>query len=157
MSETKALRSVVTHESNVFVVDSATGEIVDSSSEKTVKYLPGATYLKTFHKNPMFLTPMPHAARTLLIAMATYTVYGSGQSHYVFLVGKTREAIKENFGLGESSLKQALSWLIKHDYVRKKSRGIYHVNPHLYARGASTAILERQREWDSTTQISEQS
>lgn len=148
MSETKALVSVVTHESDVVVVDSATGEVVDTSSKKTIKYMPGATYLKTFHKNPMFHRQMPHAARTLLFAMAASTSYGSAQSNYVFLSGKNREVIKEEYGISESSLKQALSWLIENDYVRKKSKGIYSVNPYLYARGQSTAILQRQKEWD---------
>lgn len=152
MAETKALKSVVTHERDVLVVDSTTGEIVDSSSEKTVKYLPGATYLKAFHKNPMFHKPIPHTARTLLFAMASrmyFSVFGTQQ---VFLDQKRRAEIGEEYNLSESTIKRALLFLLKHGYVRREARGLYTINPYLYARGTPTTILKLQREWDKAPQ-----
>lgn len=149
MSETKALKSVVTRESNVMVVDSSSGEIIDSSSEKTVRYLPGASYLKAFYKNPMFHTPMPHASRTLLFAMASLNPHIVSQTTCVFIEGESRQKIKDEYGLCESTLKKSLSWLVENGYVRKCGRGMYEVNPYLYARGQSISVLQKQKEWDN--------
>lgn len=157
MPEIKALKSVVTHENNILVVDSATGEILDSTSEKTVKYLPGATYIKTFYKNPMFHEPIPHAARTLLFAMASRMYFSSSGTQQVLLDQKRRDEIGKDYDLSDSTIKRSLLLLLKHDYIRREARGLYNINPHLYARGTPKTILKLQREWDSTTQLSEQS
>lgn len=145
-----AMVGVVTHEDSVVVLDKETGEVVDVTSKKTVKYKSGAHYLKVFCDHPFFRQPMPHTVRTLLYALAEMTPYASAPSQFVYLPGATVKKLDREYGLSESTVKRGLRWLVERDAVRRAGRGAYQVNPYLYARGPSQEVLRLQREWDGT-------
>lgn len=157
MARKKAMTAVVTHEDSLVVVDKDTGEVVDITSNKTIKYKSGAHYLKVFTDHPLFKSTMPHSTRTLLFALADMTPYASLPSQNIYLSGSIAKKLGEDYELGASSIKAGLKWLIEHEAVRRVERGVYQVNPYLYARGPSRDVLRLQREWDSTAQLPEQS
>ena len=157
MARKKAMTAVVTHEDSLVVVDTDTGEVVDVTSNKTVKYKSGAHYLKVFTDHPLFKPDMSHYTRTILFALADMTPYASLPSQNIYLSGSIVKKLGEDYELGASSIKAGLKWLIAHEAIRRVERGVYQVNPYLYARGPSRDVLRLQREWDSATQIPEQS
>ena len=148
MSKSKAMVGVVTHEDNVIVVDRETGEVIDITSSKTIKYKAGAHYLKVFCEHPLFREKMPHSTRTLLHAVASMVPYASLPSQCIHLSGAALEGIEKDYDLSTSTIKRGLKWLCEHDAIRRIGRGTYQVNPYLYARGPSRDVLKLQREWD---------
>lgn len=144
----KALSAIVTREDSVVLVDSETGEVLDSSTSATVKYKSGAPYIKFYHRNPLFHEKMPKTARILLMALGSMIPYSSSADPAVFVGGDKRKEIIEQYDLSESTLKRSLSWLCQHKYLRKASKGCYEVNPYLFAKGSSASVLKRQKEWD---------
>lgn len=148
MPGSKAMKTVVTHEDSVVVVDKETGEVVDVTSKKTIKYKAGAHYLKVFSDHPLFRSRMDNSTRTLLFALATMIPYASLPSQFIYLPGAATKQIAEDYGLCRSSIKRGLKWLVEHDAIRRIGRGCYQVNPYLYARGPSRDVLGLQRKWD---------
>lgn len=144
----KVMRAVVTHEDSVVVVDKETGEVMDVTSKKTIKYKPGAHYLKIFSDHPLFRSDMSHSTRTLLFALATMIPYASLPSQCIYLPSSVTKQIGEEYGICSSSIKRSLKWLVDHDAIRRVGRGAYQVNPYLYARGPSRDVLDLQRRWD---------
>lgn len=150
MAYRKALRTVYTTEGNLMVVDKETGEVVDSQQWNKKKYRPGAHYLKVFYKNPLFYEPIPNSSRTLLFAMATLLPYADS-SPRVTLSKVTIEEITDKFGLSASTIRKSVQDLIARDFIRRVCRGVYEVNPYLYAKGPSSSVLKLQRDWDMET------
>lgn len=148
MPGNKAMKTVVTHEDSVVVVDKETGEVMDVTSKKTIKYKSGAHYLKIFSDHPLFRSDMAHSTRTLLFALADMIPYASLPSQCIYLPSAVTKQIGEDYSLCASSIKRSLKWLVDHDAIRRVGKGAYQVNPYLYARGPSRDVLELQRKWD---------
>ena len=151
MGTNRALKSVVTHEDSVLFVDSSTGEIMDSSTQKTIRYKSGAPYIKFFYKNPMLHTKIPRTSRILLMALGSMIPYSSSAQPSVFVGGDVRKKIGDEYDLSESTIKRSLAWLCQNGYIRKAGKGSYEVNPYLFAKGSSSSVLNHQKAWDCET------
>lgn len=148
MPKVKALDKVVTYRDSLVVMDSETGEVLDMSTTNKVTYKTGAHFLKAFCDNPLFFAPIPHSARTLLFALATLIPYASDKSPYVYFGGIVADQVMKQNGLHASTVKRNLKYLIEYGMIRRKGRAMYEVNPYLYAKGPSSAVLMLQKKWD---------
>ena len=156
MSKSKAMDGVVTFRDSLVVIDSKTGEVLDVSTKKKVKYKTGAYYLKTFYENPMFREEIPHSARTLLFALAGFMPYADSDSVLgVTITPMVKKELVERFGLSAATIKRNLTILLEKDFIRRVCRGVYEVNPYLYAKGTSPAVLRLQKLWDVAGGVAE--
>ena len=129
------------------VVDSKTGEVVGSMDAPPAKKQVKERYLKVFYGNPMFRSDMPHATRSLLFALATYMPY-SNSGFPLQLSTSAKEKISKAFGISLASIDKGLPYLLENGYLYRVGKGEYLINPHLFGKGPTGAILERQAEWD---------
>lgn len=151
MAYKKALRTVYTKEGNLMVVDKETGEVLENESWNKKKYRTGAHYLKVFYGNPLFKADIPDSARTLLFALAMLIPYADDAPR-VSLSPIVKKAIMGQFKMSDSTIKRNLSALVGKGFIRRVCRGVYEVNPYLYAKGPSQAILRLQQSWDAETE-----
>ena len=129
------------------VVNGDTGEVVDRLEHAPKRKAAPVHYLKVFYTDPMLGARLPNAARAILFALASKMPY-SNAGFPLSLSTAAKKKIAAEFGMNAASIDRCLPFLQKNGYIYRVGKGEYLINPHLFGKGPTGAILERQAEWD---------
>lgn len=134
------------------VFDKETGEMLEHTEDryKTVSIEPN--YIKIYiDAMSYFITGEEVGMETnLLLEMAKRMTYANDAApNQVAMYGKIKEDIAYQLGTTIGSIDVILNKLVKKDLIRRIGRGIYELNPIIFAKGNWSNIRRIQMDWSA--------
>lgn len=132
------------------VFNKETGELIEHTEDKYKVVSIEPNYVKLYIDTmSCFLTGEEVGMETnLLLEMAKRMTYANDAApNQVAMVGSIKEGIAKQLDTSISSIDVILNRLVKKDLVRRVGRGVYELNPIIFAKGPWSSIRKIQMEW----------
>ena len=132
------------------VFNKETGELIEHTEDKYKVVSIEPNYVKLYIDTmSCFLTGEEVGMETsLLLEMAKRMTYANDTApNQVAMVGSIKEGIAKQLDTSISSIDVILNRLVKKDLVRRVGRGVYELNPIIFAKGPWSSIRKIQMEW----------
>lgn len=108
----------------VETVDNVTGEVYSTTTRRRI--VKKCTKFKMMNAENNWHRDIPPTELQLIIEMA---LFENPKTYFVHMDHDTRTKIAENLKLSQPSIKRLLASLLKTPYLKRKSRGVYMINP----------------------------
>lgn len=132
------------------VFDKETGELIEHTEDKYKVVSIEPNYVKLYiDAMSCFITGEEVGMETnLLLEMAKRMTYANDAApNQVAMVGSIKKGIAKQLNTSVSSIDVILNRLIKKDLIRRVGRGVYELNPIIFAKGPWSSIRKIQIEW----------
>lgn len=132
------------------VFDKETGELLEHTEDRYKVVSIEPNYIKVYiDAMSYFITAEEQGMETsLLFEMAKRMTYANDAApNQVAMVGSIKKGIAKQLNTTVGSLDVVLTRLIKKDLVRRIDRGVYELNPIIFAKGDWSSIRKIQMEW----------
>ena len=130
MSEKVAKKKIYKQEDEQSV-DSVTGEILQKTSIKTSMIESEPSFVKLYIDDILKLKDVPKASNDVLNILVANMSYGN----VVVMIKPIKDLIAEETGLKLNTINKAISNLHEAGILIRKNRGVYLVDPNLFAKG----------------------
>lgn len=132
------------------VFDKETGELIEHTEDKYTVVSIEPNYVKLYiDAMSCFITGEEVGMETsLLLEMAKRMTYANDAApNQVAMVGSIKKGIAKQLNTSISSIDVILNRLVKKDLIRRVGRGVYELNPIIFAKGNWSSIRKIQMEW----------
>lgn len=132
------------------VFDKETGELIEHTEDKYKIVSAEPNYVKLYiDAMSCFITGEEVGMETsLLLEMAKRMTYANDAApNQVAMIGSIKKGIAEQLNTSVSSIDVILNRLVKKDLIRRAGRGVYELNPIIFAKGPWSSIRKIQMEW----------
>lgn len=132
------------------VFDKETGELLEHTEDRYKVVSIEPNYIKVYiDAMSYFITAEEQGMETnLLFEMAKRMTYANDAApNQVAMIGLIKKGIAKQLNTTVGSLDVVLTRLIKKDLVRRIDRGVYELNPIIFAKGDWSSIRKIQMEW----------
>ena len=132
------------------VYDKETGEVIEHTEDRYKSVFKEPDYIKVYiEAMTQFITAREQGMETdLLLEMAKRMPYAnSSDANQVAMVGTIKQSIAKQLNTTVGTLDVILNRLCKKDLIRRVGRGIYELNPIIFAKGPWSSIRKIQMEW----------
>lgn len=132
------------------VFNKETGELIEHTEDKYKIVSAEPNYVKLYiDAMSCFITGEEVGMETsLLLEMAKRMTYANDAApNQVAMIGSIKKGIAEQLNTSVSSIDVILNRLVKKDLIRRAGRGVYELNPIIFAKGPWSSIRKIQMEW----------
>lgn len=125
------------------VLDTSTGEMTKHESS-TVRFMDSEPpYVKLYIEDISKLYDIPSAGKDLIYALLQRMDYQG----YISLSKAYKELICKEIGVQDKTIRNTLTNLIKKGVIKNIGKGLYEMNPDLFARGTWSDIQKRREKF----------
>jgi predicted transcriptional regulator len=128
--------SIITQVTETTLMDSTTGEVLQMRREEKRKVSREPDFIKLYLNNIMLLNSVPQQKTDVLYLLLTRMNY----KNEIVLVSGIKKEMAEELNCSLATIDKSLSLLVDKGVLKRKDRGIYIANPHLFGRGQWTEI-----------------
>lgn len=132
------------------VFDKETGELLEHTEDKYKVVSIEPNYIKVYiDAMSYFITAEEQGMETsLLFEMAKRMTYANDAApNQVAMYGMIKESIAKQLDTSLGTIDNTLVKLCKKDLIRRIGRGVYELNPIIFAKGNWSSIRKIQMEW----------
>ena len=121
----------VTQQETTTVIDSETGEILKTTDIKSFQVEKEPNYVKMYIDDISKLKNIPPSSNEVLNVLVRNMSYGN----IVVMIKPIKDRIMEHTGLSLNTINKSIDNLYKAGILIRQSRGVYLVDPTLFAKG----------------------
>lgn len=134
----------------VITFDKETGEVIEHTETRYKEVCPEPNYVKVYVDTVIALLGKKKTskeAEVLLILAKNMTYMNDANPNKVNIDKMLKQYIQEALGISEGALNNMITSFIKRDIIRRIGRGVYQLNPFMFAKGNWSAIRKIQMTW----------
>ncbi len=138
--------SVITMVTETSIVDGSSGQLLQMRREEKRKVSREPDFIKLYLNNIMLLNSVPQQKTDVLYLLLTRMNY----KNEIVLVSGIKKEMAEELNCSLATIDKSLSLLVDKGVLKRKDRGIYIANPHLFGRGQWTEIEQLRLQLEFT-------
>ena len=138
------------YSNEVITFDKETGEVIEHTETKYKEVNIEPNYVKVYVDTVIALlgkSKTTKEADVLLILAKNMTYMNDEMPNKVNVDHILKKHILENVAISEGALNNMLTSFVKRDIIRRIGKGVYQLNPFMFAKGNWSAIRKIQMEW----------
>lgn len=138
------------YSNEVITFDKETGEVIEHTETKYREVNIEPNYVKVYVDTVIALlgkSKTSKEADVLLILAQNMTYMNEASPNKVNFDKFLKDHIIEKLGIKEGTLKNMMTDFVKRDIIRRVGKGVYQLNPFMFAKGNWSAIRKIQMEW----------
>jgi len=122
-------------------INNETGEIVEEVKHTTTRIPKEPNYIKVYIQAVGLLHNLPNSADKILFELIKYVNY----DNEIIINKNVKERIAERLNISLSRVNMYISDLTKKNFLIRKARGVYILNPYVFGKGNWKDIYELRK------------
>ena len=138
------------YSNEVITYDKETGQVIEHTETKVKDIYVEPNYVKVYVDTVIALLgkqKISKEADVLLVLAKNMTYMNSDMPNKVNIDAVLKKYIIEHISISEGSLNNMITRFVKRDVLRRIGKGVYQLNPFMFAKGNWSAIRRIQMEW----------
>ena len=138
------------YSNEIVTYDKETGEVIEHTETRYKQISIEPNYVKVYVDATIALlgrSKTSKEADVLLILAKNMTYMSENIPNKVYVDKTLKDYIIEQTGIKEGTLKNMLTDFVKRDIIRRIGKGVYQLNPFMFAKGNWSAIRRIQMDW----------
>lgn len=138
------------YSNEVITYDKETGQVIEHTETKVKDIYVEPNYVKVYVDTVIALLgkqKISKEADVLLVLAKNMTYMNSDMPNKVNIDAVLKKYIIEHISISEGSLNNMITRFVKRDVLRRIGKGVYQLNPFMFAKGNWSAIRRIQMDW----------
>lgn len=138
------------YSNEVITYDKETGQVIEHTETKVKDIYIEPNYVKVYVDTVIALLgkqKISKEADVLLVLAKNMTYMNSDMPNKVNIDAVLKKYIIEHISISEGSLNNMITRFVKRDVLRRIGKGVYQLNPFMFAKGNWSAIRRIQMDW----------
>ena len=138
------------YSNEVITYDKETGQVIEHTETKVKDIYVEPNYVKVYVDTVIALLgkqKISKEADVLLVLAKNMTYMNSDMPNKVNIDAVLKNYIIEHISISEGSLNNMITRFVKRDVLRRIGKGVYQLNPFMFAKGNWSAIRRIQMDW----------
>lgn len=138
------------YSNEVITFDKETGEVIEHTETQYRDVAVEPNYVKVYVDTVIALlgkSKTSKEADILLILAKNMTYMNDEMPNKVNVDRLLKKYIMDNVSISEGALNNMMTGFVKRDIIRRIGKGVYQLNPFMFAKGNWSAIRKIQMEW----------
>lgn len=111
------------------------GEVLSTSSNKTLSWGNEPTFIKLYLDDIIYLKDLPKTHGPILYELLKHMSYAADEGQMIYINAAMKKQIAKNTGFKIGTINNAITALVKGDIFKRIDTGAYQVNPFLFGKG----------------------
>jgi hypothetical protein len=121
----------IIYEQRELIINNETGEVKEEINNKTIKIPKEDNYIKIYIKTIGLLHNLPNSADKILFELLKYVNY----DNEIIINKSVKQNIANRLNLSLSRINMYITNLYKENFLIRKNRGVYILNPFIFGKG----------------------
>lgn len=138
------------YSNEVITYDKETGEVIEHTETKLKSVSIEPNYVKVYVDTVIALLGQSKTSKeadVLLVLAKNMTYMNNDMPNKVNIDSFLKKYIIQTLGISEGSLNNMITSFVKRDIIRRMGKGVYQLNPFMFAKGNWSAIRRIQMDW----------